>query len=111
MKQEGWRFEKGDERLPTVRRSEVPIKKEDIEDPILEFIYSKMSEGEKRLLEVSDFNLNFLCWGEETAFVEINTTSGNGSKVDLKLSGVDAKKFVKLIDDTRFDENSIRIKT
>lgn len=99
-----WGFEKGNSpESPTVSQSEHPIPKENIDLGILEYIYSKATPGQKQLLEVSEFNLNFLCWGNETAFLELNITSGNGSKIDLKLAGEDAKGFVELISKTRFD--------
>ncbi len=106
MKEENsWEFKKGNSpELPTVSQSEHPIPKEQIDSGILDYIYSKANSEQKQLLEISDFNLNFLCWGNQIAFLELNITSGNGSKIDLKLVGEDAKKFVELIRKTRFDD-------
>lgn len=103
--EKGWEFKKGNSpESPTFSRSEHPIPKEQIDPSILEYIYSKAGPEHKQLLEISDFNLNFLCVGDQTAFLELNVTSGNGSKIDLKLVGEDAKGFVELIRKTRFDE-------
>jgi hypothetical protein len=105
MEEKGWKFEKGNSpELPTVSQSEHPIPKEEIDPGILDYIYSKVNLDQKQLLEVSDFNLNFLCWGDQTAFLEINVISGNGSKIDIKLTGDDAKGFLNLINKTRFGE-------
>ncbi len=101
----GWEFKRGNTpELPTVSRSEHPILKEQIDPGILDYIYSKAGPEQKQLLEVSNFNLNFLCMGDQTAFLELHVTSGHGSKIDLKLVGEDAKKFVELIRKTQFDE-------
>lgn len=99
-----WEFKKGNNsELPIFSKSEHPISKEQINPGILEYIYSKTDPEQKQLLEISDFNLNFLCMGDQIAFLELNITSGNGSKIDLKLTGEDAKGFVELIRKIRFD--------
>ncbi len=102
--EKGWEFKKGNTpELPTFSKSKNPIPKEQIDSGILEYIYSKADPEQKQLLEISDFNLNFLCMGEQVAFLELNITSGNGSKIDLKLTNQDAKIFVDLIRNTQFD--------
>jgi hypothetical protein len=100
----GWEFKKGNtEDLPTVNQSEAPIGKEKIEDAVLDFLYEK-SGIDSELLKISDFNMEFLCWGEQTAFVKIDVVSGNKKTIDLKLVGQDAKNFVDLIRNTRFSD-------
>ncbi len=105
-----WEFKKGNtNELPTVSKSEKPINKENIGNSVLDFIYEK-SQNDSELLKISEFNIEFLCWGTETAFIKIEITSGNQKQIDLKLTGKDAEKFVDLIKNTRFSDNDTDIK-
>ena len=104
-KNKNWEFKKGDsDNLPVVKRSEAPIEKEKIDDSILNFIYEKCL-NDSELLKVSDFHMEFLCWGELIAFIKVDIISGNKKTIDLKLVDEDAKKFVNLINDTRFSND------
>lgn len=106
MKERGWKFEKGNSpELPTIHQSGSPIPKEKINQDILDYLYEKVSPEEKGLLKISDFNLSFLCWGRGSAFIEINITSGNGGKIDMKLIGLEAEKFITLVEKTRFEDD------
>lgn len=102
-----WEFKKGNSNeAPLVRQSGKPIEKEKIDETILNFIYEKLP-NDSELLKVTDFKIEFLCWGEQIAFIKIDIESGNKKIIDLKLTDADAKKFVDLIRNSVFSDGDI----
>jgi len=105
MVEEKWEFKKGNtEVLPIVKKSEKPILKENISENMLSFLYRIFPEN-ATLLQVSNLTLEFFCFGHIKGFIKINITSGNKGMVEKNIQGDDLDQFIKLIEETMFDEN------
>ena len=102
-----WKIEKGNNpEMPTVYKSEHPINKEQIDEKILNFIYKVFTENSS-VLKVSDFEIEFLCFGEMNGFLKLKILSGNGKEIEVNLRGDTLKEFISLVRDTNFGDFNI----
>jgi hypothetical protein len=100
-------FRNSSEKAPTIRKSEHPIDKKEIEAGIVDLILKNLPENDYNIFTgQDDFKMEFLCPDESTALIKIHTKyMGKDHNLELKLTGANAKEFVERIDHTKLWQN------
>ena len=93
--------------LPIEYKSEQPIEKKQIDRKLLEFIYYKVFPEESSILEKSDFQIEYNCFGEKWSFLKINILSETSKNIKRTIRDDLSKEFVNLVKDKKFDKINI----